>query len=130
MCYDSPVKEFCELQVMGICALQRRYQAWVSNLEYKTDRYLLGRGLVDDSLSLSNETRCRDGVSASTAPSDWLYAICGACGTDVRGKRDSRVEGRSSPSELPWFVRGAMAERAGEGRRREGRAESLSELVS
>lgn len=90
--------------------------------------YSLGRGLVDDPLSLSNETRCR-GEVPSTTPSDVLCEICGARGADVCMKRASAVEEFSRPS-LSLSARGPTGERpAGEERRSEGRAESLSELV-
>jgi hypothetical protein len=86
---------------------------------------------VDESLSLSIETRCLEGVSPPAALSDGLCDIGEARGTDPRGKRISRLEGRSRPSKLLWLIRGAMADRlAGEERRRDGKAESLSELVS
>jgi len=94
-----PSKSSVRFRRWGICAPQHRYHAWVTALEHKTDKYLLGRGLVDDPLSLSNETRCREGVPPSTALSDWLCEIGGARGTDD-GKRVSNVEAGSSPSEL------------------------------
>jgi hypothetical protein len=123
MWYYSSVEGFCALQATG-------YMRSPAAVPSAGDKYLLGRGLVDASLSLSNEMRCREGVSLSAAPSDWLCEIGGARGTDDE-KRGSNVEESSGPSELLWLGRGPMAERpTGEERRREGRAESLSELVS
>lgn len=77
-----------------------------------TEEYLLGRGLVDDSLSLSNETRTRGDVSRSTALSDTLWKISRLPRTTGgNGKRDSDVEeSRESPNAVP-FIRRLMAER-------------------
>jgi hypothetical protein len=59
----------------GVYAPQNTWtqHPWIRVLEStQQKRCLLGRGLADDPLSLSNETRCRGGVSLSTALSDTL----------------------------------------------------------
>ena len=81
-------------------------------LKSMTGECLPGRGLVDDPLSLSNETRCRDGVSRSTALSDTLWGIGRAARETVGGgRRVSDVEGISELSKVPLFIRRLVAER-------------------
>jgi len=93
----------------------------------------LGRGLVDDPLSLSYEMRPRGEVPRSAALSD-KFCEAAVRVADVCAKRASGVkEGASWTSvllPLLLLTRAPRAERAaGEERRREGRAVSLSELV-
>ena len=111
--------------------MHRNTYTGIRILEPMIDEYLLGRGLVDDPLSLSKETRCRDGVSRSTALSDTLWGIGWvARNTGGDGKRISDVEGSSEPPKAPLFIRRLAAERpTGDDPKSEGRADSLSELV-
>ena len=111
----------------GVYALQRNR---IHVLEPTIDGCLLGRGLLDDPFSLSNETRCRGGVSRSTALSDTLW---GRAAREIDGgsddKRVSDVEGSPEPPNAP-LIRRLVAERpTGDDRRSVGRADSLSELV-
>jgi len=95
----------------------------------------LGRGLVEDPLSLSNEMRCRAAVPRSATLSDKLCEMGGARGVDVCATRPSSgAEGGSTPLSafklLPLLAGRPIVERlAGDARRRAGRSMSLSELV-
>jgi hypothetical protein len=79
----------------------------------------LGRGLVDDPLSLSYEMRPRGGVPRSTALSDKLCEMGGATAAtaavrapDVCAKRASGVKGESWTSVLLLLLLLARAPRA------------------